>query len=422
MCNQYLRRDIMLKKYFLTVIVIMAVLLLQCSKSTDPEPPDPNPTPINLDEAQKLVLQSSNLFGFKLFNDIEEATPAGDNIFISPLSASFALGMVWNGAVGETRKAMASTLEFADLTDEEINLSYRSLMSILPNVDSDVIVALANSIWSRQGKTIVPEYIENCRTYFDARVEEVNFQDPATVNAINQWCSDNTNGRIDEIIKYPVPGDVAMMLLNAVYFKGAWTHLFDLTDTYDGKFILEDGSKVDCRMMNREDTLDYFSNETFQAVDLPYGNGSYSMTILLPNYGKTVDDILMMMNKDNWDQWMGLFQPTEMPIYMPKFKFEYEISLKDILIAMGMEIAFTPAADFSGMFVDGVGWIDKVKQKTFVQVDEQGTEAAAVTIVVMIDSVPPGFYANHPFLFVIHEHQTGAILFMGKVANPVWED
>jgi len=242
------------------------------------------------------------------------------------------------------------------------------------------------------------------------------------VNAINQWCSDNTNGRIDEIIKYPVPGDVAMMLLNAVYFKGAWTHLFDLTDTYDGKFILEDGSKVDCRMMNREDTLDYFSNETFQAVDLPYGNGSYSMTILLPNYGKTVDDILMMMNKDNWDQWMGLFQPTEMPIYMPKFKFEYEISLKDILIAMGMEIAFTPAADFSGMFVDGVGWIDKVKQKTFVQVDEQGTEAAAVTIVVMIDSVPPGFYANHPFLFVIHEHQTGAILFMGKVANPVWED
>jgi len=409
------------KTIVLSVLIIIALLGLQCSKSTDSGPTNPDPTPINLDAAEKEVLQSSNLFGFKLFKNIEEATPAGENIFISPLSASYALGMVWNGAVGETRQAMGTALEMTDLTEEEINLSYRSLMSVLPNADPEVIVALANSIWSRQNKEIVPEYIDLCQTYFDALVQSVNFQDPATVDAINQWCSDNTNGRIDEIIKPPILGDVAMMLLNAIYFKGTWTHLFDSLDTYDGKFQLEDDSYVDCRVMTREDTLDYFSNEIFQAVDLPYGNESYSMTIMVPNYNKTVDDILAVLNDDNWKSWLDGFYRTEMPIYMPKFKFEYEISLKQILMAMGMEIAFTPAADFSGMFVDGVGWIDKVKQKTFVQVDEQGTEAAAVTIVVMVDSIF-GFFINKPFLFVIHEHQTGAILFMGKIANPVWEE
>jgi len=408
------------KNFVLLVMVLVAVLALNCSKSTDPEPPDPTPTPINLDEAQKQVLQSSNLFGFKLFKDIAGATPPGENIFISPMSASFALGMVWNGAVGETRQVMGSTLEMADLTDDEINLSYQSLMSVLPNADPEVVVAIANSIWSRQGKAIVPEYIELCQTYFDALVQEVDFQDPATVDAINNWCAENTNNRIPEIIKPPVPVEVAMMLLNAIYFKGTWTYLFDSTETFDGQFRLEDGSFADCRMMTREDTVDYFSNDVFHAVDLPYGNETYSMTIMVPHYNKTVDDILAILNDDNWQSWLGSFNPLETPIFMPKFKFEYEISLEDILKAMGMEIAFTPAADFSGMFVDGVGWIDKVKQKTFVQVDEQGTEAAAVTIVVMIDSIA-GFFVDKPFLFVIHEHQTGAILFMGKVAEPVWE-
>jgi serpin B len=213
-----------------------------------------------------------------------------------------------------------------------------------------------------------------------------------------------------------------MILMNAIYFKGTWTHLFDTADTRDDVFHLPDGSTTPCRMMTLEDTLRYFQTDLFQAVELPYGDESFSMTILLPKYSHTVDDIIGQLTADNWAVWMSSFSEIEMPIHLPKFKFEYEKSLKDILITMGMGLAFTPAADFSNMFTDGIGWIDKVKHKTFVQVDEEGTEAAAVTIVIMIDSAVPGMYINRPFLFVIHERDTGAILFMGKVADPVWED
>ncbi len=405
------------------LIILGALLFLQCSGSTEPDPkPNPEPTPIDITQVEKEILQSSNLFGFKLFKSIADETGPGENIFISPLSASFALGMVWDGAAGETKDAMAQTLEMSNLTDEQANQAYQSLMSVLPAADPEVLFKIANSIWYRTGKAVRQDYINICRTYFDALVEEVNFQDPATPTRINNWVDENTNGKITKIIDPPISDAVAMMLLNAIYFKGTWTHLFDTADTYDAEFHLEDGSTIACRMMTLEDTISFFSNDIFQAIDLPYGDGSFSMTLFLPNYNKTVDDVLQQMSGENWATWMGSFQRSEMSIGVPRFKFEYQVELTDILKAMGMSIAFTPSADFSKMFADGVGWIDVVKQKTFVQVDEQGTEAAAVTIVIMIDSIGPGFVLNRPFFFVIQEHQTGAILFIGKIANPVWDE
>lgn len=421
----------MQKKIGFVVILIAALLMLQCSKSTDPAPrPTPEPTPIDIGQVEREILQSSNLFGFKLFKNVIDDTPPGENVFISPLSASFALGMVWEGAAAETKDAMAQTLEMSNLTDEQANQAYQSLMSILPAADPEVLFKIANSIWYRNGKAVRQDYIDICRTYFDALVEEVNFQDPATPTRINNWVDENTNGKITKIIDPPISDDVAMMLLNAIYFKGTWTHLFDTTDTHDMEFHLENGSSTQCRMMKREDdTVAYFHNDIFQAIDLPYGDGSFSMTIFLPNYDiyvpgydKTVEDVLEVMTVENWSTWMGSFKKGVKTIGVPRFKFSYDVELTDILKAMGMSIAFTPDADFSKMFADGVGWIDMVKQKTFVQVDENGTEAAAVTIVIMIDSYEPGFVLDRPFLFVIHEHQTGAILFMGKIANPVWDE
>jgi serine protease inhibitor len=409
----------------IAIFLVMAICLLylQCSKSTEPKSDNPpQTTPIDLTEAEKCVIESSNLFGFKLFQQIAADEEQNNNIFISPMSVSFALGMTWNGAGGETREAMASTLEMSDLTDQEINESYRNIMANLTQLDPEVIFKIANSIWYRIGKGIQPDFIEICQTYFDALVKEVNFQAPGTADSINNWVDVNTNGKIKEIIKPPIPVEVAMILMNAIYFKGTWTHLFDTADTHDDMFYLPDGSTTDCRMMNLEDTLWYFRNDLFQAVDLPYGDESFSMTILLPNYPATADDIIGELTAENWAVWMESFSRIEMPIHLPKFKFEYEKSLKDILISMGMGIAFLPIADFSNMFIDGIGWIDKVKHKTFVQVDEEGTEAAAVTIVIMIDSALPGMYINHPFLFVIHERDTGAILFMGKIADPIWEE
>ena len=412
-------------KKILAIFLVMAFCLfyLQCSKSTEPKPDNsPQPTPINLTEAEKAVIESSNLFGFNLFQQIIADEEANNNVFISPMSVSFALGMTWNGAAGETREAMASALEMSELTDQQINESYQNIMTTLTQLDPEVIFKIANSIWYRIGKGIEPGFIEICQTYFDALVKEVDFQAPGTADSINGWVDVNTNGKIKEIIKPPIPADVAMILMNAIYFKGTWTHLFDTADTRDDVFHLPDGSTAPCRMMTLEDTLRHFQTELFQAVDLPYGDESFSMTILLPKYSHTVDDIIGRLTPENWAVWMSSFSEIEMPIHLPKFKFEYEKSLKEILISMGMGIAFTPAADFSNMFTDGIGWIDKVKHKTFVQVDEEGTEAAAVTIVIMIDSAVPGMYINRPFLFVIHERDTGAILFMGKVADPVWEE
>ena len=413
----------MQRKIGLVVILILALIVLQCSKSTDPSPkPTPGPTPIDIDQAEKGILKSSNAFGFKLFRNIVDDTPPGDNVFISPLSASFALGMVWNGAVGETERAMAQTLEIADLTSEQANQAYLNLATILPAVDPEVIFSIANSIWYRADKAIRPEYIEICRKYFDALVQEVDFQDPGTATMINNWVSDNTNGKIKEIIKPPISGDVAMMLLNAIYFKGTWMHLFDSTRTHDADFYMTDGSTTQCRMMSQEDTVAYYSNDLFQAIDLPYGSGSFSMSLFLPNNGKTVDDIVQQLTEENWSTWIEGFLPMEKLFSMPKFKFSFTKDMSGILQAMGMSLAFTPSADFSNMFEDGNGWIDQVRQKAFVQVDEQGTEAAAVTIVVMTESFDPGFRLDRPFLFVIHEHQTGAVLFMGKIANPEWKD
>ncbi|MEW5924113.1 MAG: serpin family protein, partial [Candidatus Zixiibacteriota bacterium] len=255
-----------------------------------------------------------------------------------------------------------------------------------------------------------------------ALVKEVDFQDLATVTMINNWVDENTHGKITKIVDPPIPDGVAVILLNAVYFKGTWTHLFDTSHTYNAEFHLEDGSTTPCRMMTMEDTVAYFSNDVFEAIDLPYGDGSFSMTILLPNENKTVDDILLQLSQENWSTWLDSFLPTIETIFVPRFKFSYNVKLTDVLMAMGMSIAFTPEADLSKMFVSGSGWIDQVIQKTFVQVDEEGTEAAAVTAVVVVTSLDPGFMLDRPFLFVIHEHQTGAVLFMGKIAAPVWND
>ncbi len=411
------------------LLMTLGLLCLQCSNSTAPQEPDPNPpagperTPADLTTAEKDLLASSNEFGFELFNKITSAEPADKNIFISPLSVSFALAMTYNGAVGDTRDAMATTLRLDGMSVEEADQSYQSLTQLLTQLDPSVVFNIANSIWYRQGKAVRQEFIDACTEYFDALVKEVNFQDPATLDLINGWVDENTNGRITEILKPPVDPNIAMLLMNAIYFKGDWTNQFEDTATFDSYFYPTSESPVECRMMSKTDTMLYYQNDLFQAVDLPYGDEYFSMTVLLPQPEVTVDSLIGQLTAENWASWMTGFHAEEVPLYLPKFKFEYGIDLKEMLEAMGMAIAFDgSSADFSNMFADGVGWIDQVKHKTFVQVDESGTEAAAVTVVVMVDSVGLYMCVNRPFVFVIHEREAGTILFMGKVVNPVWED
>jgi len=345
------------------------------------------------------------------------------NIFISPLSVSMALGMTANGAASSTLDSMRATLELAGLTEEESNAAYQSLIELLTEADPQVQFKIANSIWYRLGMTFKEDFYQRCRDYFDAVVHGLDFSDPAAADTINAWVEEHTNGLIDQIITPETLARAVMALINALYFKGAWTYEFDPDDTHEDQFTLLDGSQTTCQMMEQENDFLYQQTDYFQAVDLLYGNGLFSMTVLLPRSEIHVDSLVAMLTPENWQLWSSGFDTSSGLLQMPKFTLEYEIKLNDVLKALGMEVAFSPGADFTRMLASGGIWIDLVRHKTFVKVNEEGTEAAAVTIVVMTDSAGPHalLRVDRPFIFIIRERTSGALLFMGKIVEPVWE-
>jgi len=399
------------------VILCLGLLLAQCSE----KPAEPSKQVRQLTQAEKQLVSSSNAFGFKLFKEVVEQD-ADSNIFVSPLSVSMALGMTLNGARGETREAMADVLEFSGMSLEEINESYKTLIDFLGSLDPKVRFDIANSIWSRLGFPVEEEFIDLNQTYFNAEVRELDFWDPGSVEIINNWVNDNTNGKIKKILT-SIPADIVMYLINAIYFKGDWTARFDPDDTHDAPFYLSDGTAVECRMMKQENSVRYLIEEDFSAVELPYGDGDFSMVILLPRIGVELDDVIDRFADENWNTWMASFYDAELVLEIPKFELEYKIGLDDVLSTLGMGIAFDGRlADFTGINRDGGLWIDTVMHKTYVRVDEEGTEAAAVTAVgVGVVSMPGSFIANRPFAFVIRERHSGTLLFMGRIVEPVFE-
>ncbi|PIP11582.1 MAG: proteinase inhibitor I4 serpin, partial [bacterium (Candidatus Stahlbacteria) CG23_combo_of_CG06-09_8_20_14_all_40_9] len=282
------------------------------------------------------------------------------------------------------------------------------------------------SIWYRQEFSFEEEFINLCKTYFNALVRGLDFNDPNAADTINGWVEENTNGRIKEIVDKPIDPWIVMFLINAIYFKGTWTYEFDEELTKDDWFYLPDGSRKPCKMMEQRSEYNYFSNPDFQAVDLPYGDGDFSMTVFLPHPQKNIDSLIAEFNEENWDNWINSFSKDSGDIYIPKFTLEYGIKLNDVLKALGMGIAFDPyQADFTKMYKPGGIWIGEVKHKTFVEVNEEGTEAAAVTSVEIELGTggPSGFYmrVDRPFVFVIRENKSQAILFMGKIVEPTLE-
>jgi len=376
--------------------------------------------------AEKNLVESDNRFGFKLFEEIS-GEEKNKNIFISPLSVAMALGMTYNGADGSTQEAMQKTLELSGLTLQEINESYKNLIELLTNLDEKVRFQIANSIWYREMFPVEDEFIEINKTYFDAEVSGLNFSAPNASNIINEWVNQKTDGKIEKIVDAPINPLTMMFLINAIYFKGIWTYEFDESQTKDDKFTLPDGSKKPCRMMSQENEFQYFENDEFQAIDLPYGNGDFRMTIFLPRAEKDVDYLIGELNQENWNLWMSSFRKMEVTLQLPKFTLNYEIELNDVLKGLGMEIAFNSSeADFTKMYEEEkVGanlYISKVKHKTFVEVNEEGTEAAAVTSVEMTLTTAVPFKLlmriDRPFIFAIRENNSGTILFIGKIVEP----
>ncbi|UCH11384.1 MAG: serpin family protein [Fidelibacterota bacterium] len=404
-----------------SLTVCLLLMVWHCSGPSEPNsissvlPRDLTPT-----EAQ--LVESTDKFGLKFFQEIVEQQK-DENIFISPLSVSMALGMTANGAAGTTLEAMRGALELSHLTEEESNKAYQSLIELLTSADPKVQFDIANSIWYRQGYGFEQDFYQRCQDYFNARVEGLDFNDPASADVINAWAEENTNGLIDQIISADELAAAIMALVNALYFKGAWTYEFDPEDTRSDEFTLLDGSKVACQMMEQENDFEYLETDHFQAVDLPYGDGLFSMTILLPTPDFHVDSLVALLTPENWQAWINGFETSSGLLQLPKFTLEYDILLNEVLEALGMGEAFTGSADFTRMLAGGGIWIDFVRHKTFVKVNEEGTEAAAVTIVVMTDSLPePLLRVDRPFVFVIRERTSGALLFMGKIVKPEWEE
>ncbi len=370
--------------------------------------------PRALTAAEVEVIAASNRFAFDL---LAQANRPGDNLFLSPLSASMALGMTMNGAAGETWNQMRDALEFGSLTEEEINASYKSLLELLVGLDPSVETAIGNSVWTRQGFPVHADFLDAVREAFGAEVAELDFANPSAPARINEWVSDATRGRIEDIVPEAIPSAVIMYLINAIYFKGSWTLQFDPSDTRAAPFHLDDGSTRTVPLMTLETDLPYQENDRFQAVDLPYGGRAFSMTLLLPQHGVTVDDLAASLDAAEWDDIAAGFRDTDLWVSLPRFRMAYERTLNDDLHALGMVDAFSPAADFSRLSPANV-WISEVKQKSWVDVNEEGTEAAAATVVTVVESAGLVFRADRPFLFFIRERLSGTILFAGKLATP----
>jgi serine protease inhibitor len=372
---------------------------------------------------EKQVLSSSNKFGFNLFKSINQ-TDKDKNVFISPLSVSLALGMTMNGANGETYDEMRATLQFAGLTNEEINKSYKSLIETLYASDPKVTFTSANSIWYRNEMTFEQSFFDLSVKYFNALIKGLDFNNSASVGIINNWVKENTQNKIEKILESIGRGDV-MYLINAIYFKGTWRYEFDKEETKPDEFILQNGEKISAEMMVQTNDYNYYSDEQLQAIELPYGDGNFSMIVLLPEEGTDINKFTEEINEGSLNSWFNNLTEQKGTLWLPKFKIEFDSELKDYLIALGMRKAFTSSlADFSNLYKgpDQL-WIGKVIHKTFVEVDEEGTEAAAVTLVGIVRTSgggDNGFFmkVNRPFLFLIKEKSSDCILFMGKIINP----
>jgi serpin B len=329
-----------------------------------------------------------------------------------------------NGANGETYDEMRSTLQFAHLSNEEINKSYKSLIEALYASDPKVIFQSANSIWYRDEITFEQPFFDLSIKYFNALVSELNFNDPVSFEIINNWVNQNTNGKIEKILD-SIPPDAVMYLINAIYFNGTWKFEFDKEETKVDEFNLLNGEKIDTDMMVQTNDFNYYINEDLQAIELPYGDGNFSMVILLPNEDSDINEFANGINEEKLNSWLAGLTLQQGTLWLPKFKVEYNSELKDYLELMGMVTAYNPLkADFSNMYKGPEKlFISRVFHKTFVEVDEEGTEAAAVTLVeIEITSAGEGnnfnIKVNRPFVFIIKEKNSNCILFMGKIINP----
>ena len=331
-----------------TQTIFLSVLFILLTAASCDKEDDTLPKEIDVSLKSQQIVEADNAFGLDVFQRIL-ANETEENFMISPLSISMALSMAYNGAETETKAEMENALGVEDFTRDELNETYRSLIAALVEADPRVAMQIANSIWYRDTYHVEQSFLDVNHNYYDAEVNEADFDAPETLDNINNWVNDKTNGKIQKIID-DIPAEMVMYLINAIYFKGTWAKEFNPESTQQLSFKTGDGENIQADMMGRLDTLDYQNNDVFSAIQMPYGDGNFSMTVMLPNNDKTVDDVAGAFTPENWNNWQNSFEETRnVDIRLPKFKVEYEKTLNSILKDMGMNLAFTEQADFSSI-------------------------------------------------------------------------
>jgi serine protease inhibitor len=412
----------------ITLALVTSAVSYGCSGGISSNPPLTGSLPaVSAEESDKMVedigaglVDANTEFAFSMFRKLA-GEDAGQNIFISPLSILLALAMTYNGAVGETADAMADAMEFSGMEMEELNRGFSNLIISIINADSDVEISIANSIWQRSDFKPEKDFIDTNKKYYNSEVRKLDFSKADAPDVINSWISDATREKITKMIDR-IPQDAVMYLINAIYFKGDWTYPFEEDATFDDDFYHADGSTKKVPMMHMQQHFQYGKGDGFAVIRLPYGQEKLAMYVMLPDKGVDIDSLLYDMDQEKWNSVISGLSDTEVSLAMPKYRMEYGIkTLNDALTSLGMGIAFTPDADFSAIS-KGI-FISRVLHKAVIEVNEKGSEAAAATVVEMVESAMPmeeivEFIVDRPYLFTISDDRTGSIMFMGKVMDP----
>ncbi|BAU52622.1 serpin family protein [Mucilaginibacter gotjawali] len=413
------------RKTPLYLLCSFIVCFASCKKGNKVTPQNPGKNLV-LTSFEQQKVTADNAFTLRLFKNLDSTNGIFSNLFASPLSVSFALGMTSNGAAGTTLTAFKNTLNFSGLTQDQVNAYYNNLVTNLPQLDPNTTLNIANSIWYRQGFSVQPAFLKTDSTNFNAQIKALDFSSPPAVGTINNWVNDKTNGKIPKILDN-IPGNAVMYLVNAMYFKSSWKEKFDPAKTKPQPFYLADNSNVLANFMTGNIDFNYYVSDKANVYELPYSNNKYSMVIITPGSsiagsGTTLSQLAAGLDSLQWESWMSKLQPTKGTVTMPKFAFSYGNLLNSALTDLGLGIAFSDGADFSLINPTAKLQISQVVHKAFVEVDESGTTAAAATSVGIIATVAGPQYNptfNHPFIFAIREMSSGLILFIGTMNNPL---
>ena len=408
-------------KQFLLLSMLLCLPFTACNDDVEEQSILPTMQPIELNATEKEMAAQQGDFAstlsLVLYRQLGERT---DNWLVSPFSLQCALGMLSNGASGETHNEILHTLSLSQYSQEEVNAYFKKLIEGLHTVNSAITVKTANSVWGNAGVPLKEDFQKMNIENYSAMVSQLDFSDPSAVDQINAWCNQTTEGLIPSILDEVNP-TATVYLLNSLYFKARWESEFSPEKTQEGNFTTSSGKVIKAHFMQAKRMAAYVENEWFTSTSLSYQNGSYVMRLILPQPEISIDQVLQALSESDGNLWKNVVL-ADINLKIPRFTLENKMDLIPALQALGMKKAFTNEADFSSMS-DIATYISLVQQATRLKVDEEGSEGAAVTVIEG-DLMSPlseekvDFFLDRPFLFQIIEPATGTVLFMGQVGSP----